>query len=169
MTSLTTYESNPQLLRETFGHFPCGVAALSAEVDGTREVLVASSFTVGVSMEPPLVMFAVQNSSTTWPTLRRASSIGISVLAEEHGGLCRQLASKDKANRFTGVAAHTTGAGAVLVADSSVSLECRIHAEYPAGDHTVVLFEVTALHADRAIEPLVFHGSRFRTLEADAA
>lgn len=167
--SLTAVSPSPQTLREAFSHFPCGVAALSAEVAGTPEVMVASSFTVGVSMDPPLVMFAVQNTSTTWPLLRTADSIGISILAGEHAGICRQLAAKDKSGRFTDVATRTTGAGAVLISDSSVHLECTVHAEYPAGDHTVVLFEVTALHTEKAIEPLVFHGSRFRQMLTEAA
>lgn len=167
--SLTAISPSTQTLREAFGHFPCGVAALSAEVKGTKEVMVASSFTVGVSMDPPLVLFAVQNTSTTWPVLRQAGSIGISILAGEHAGLCRQLAAKDKTNRFSDVASHTTEAGAVLISDSSVHLECKVHAEYPAGDHTVVLFEVTSLRMEKGIEPLVFHGSRFRRMLADVA
>lgn len=167
--SPTAIAPSTQTLREAFGHFPCGVAALSAEVGGNKEVLVASSFTVGVSMEPPLVMFAVQNSSTTWPTLRLAENIGISILSGEHAGICRQLAGKDKAVRFAGISSETTPEGAVLISDSSVHLECKVHAEYPAGDHTVVLFEVISLRTEKAIEPLVFHGSRFRRMLSDAA
>ena len=52
-------------LRDAFSRFPSGVAALSAVVDGVKTGMVASSFNVGISLEPPLVMFAAQNSSTT--------------------------------------------------------------------------------------------------------
>jgi flavin reductase (DIM6/NTAB) family NADH-FMN oxidoreductase RutF len=167
--ALTTYSADSQQLRETFGHFPSGVAALAAELAGERQVLVASSFTVGVSMDPPLVMFAVQKSSSTWPVLSRAERIGISILGGDHANLCRQLASKDKANRFTGVETETTDGGAVLIGGSSVWLECSIYGQHEAGDHDVILFEVHALHTDKATEPLVFHGSRFRRLVADVA
>ena len=57
---------NPSTLREAFGHFPSGVIAIAAEVDGTRVGLAASTF-VPVSLDPPLVSFCVQNTSTTWP------------------------------------------------------------------------------------------------------
>ncbi|MGO4145662.1 flavin reductase family protein [Paenarthrobacter sp. YAF11_1] len=162
---LTTYSPDSALLRETFSCFPSGVAALSAEVGGQKEVLVASSFTVGVSMDPPLVMFAVQNSSTTWPLLRQADRIGISVLGNAHASACRQLAAKDRSGRFTGIDVLTTDGGAVLIGGSPVWFECSIHAEYAAGDHTVVLLEIKALYADKAVDPLVFQGSRFRQLE----
>lgn len=167
--SLTTYSADSQQLRETFGHFPSGIAALAAEVDGERQILIASSFTVGVSMEPPLVMFAVQKSSSTWPVLSRANHIGISILGGDHAGLCRQLASKDKANRFVGVQTETTDGGAVLISGSSIWLECSIYSQHEAGDHDIIIFEVHALYTDKATEPLVFHGSRFRRLVADAA
>ena len=46
--TLETYSPDPQLLRQAFSHFPSGVAAFAAEVDGTLEGMVASSFSVGV-------------------------------------------------------------------------------------------------------------------------
>ncbi|MCG2624805.1 flavin reductase family protein [Arthrobacter sp. I2-34] len=164
--SLNTYAPDPQLLRETFGHFPSGVAALAAEVDGVRHVLVASSFTVGVSLEPPLVMFAVQNSSSTWPGLRAAERIGISILGAGHGQLCRQLAGRDKSARFAGIEAVTGTGGAVFIPGAPVWFECSVYDEHPAGDHQVIFFQIHALHADKGLEPLVFHGSRFRQLAA---
>lgn len=171
--ALQTYSADPQLLRETFSFFPSGVAALAAEVDGSKEGLVASSFTVGVSMDPPLVLFAAQNTSRTWPLLRRAERIGISVLADSHADSCRQLASKDKANRFGNLDIEVSESGAVFLQEAPVWLECTVHAEIPAGDHHVVLLEITALRFDAAAEPLIFHGSRFKqlmpTVEAAAA
>ncbi len=49
----TAESADPTLLRQAFSGFPCGVAALSAIVDEAPTVLVASSFTVGVSQDPP--------------------------------------------------------------------------------------------------------------------
>ena len=73
----------PTSLREAFGHFPSGVVAIAAEVNGVREGLAASTF-VPVSLDPPLVSFCVQNISTTWPKLKGVPMLGISVLGEAH-------------------------------------------------------------------------------------
>ena len=50
--------------------------------------------------------------------------------------------------------------------DAAAHLSCTIHNEIQAGDHTVVLLEIETLRADPDIEPLVFHASTFRALEA---
>lgn len=153
-------------LREVFSGFPCGVAALAAVVDGEPTVLVASSFTVGVSQEPPLVMFAVQRSSSTWPVLARAQTIGVSVLGEAHAGVTRQLASRNKAARFDSVAHHRAGSGAVFLDDAPVLLECQVEHRYPAGDHEIVVLRVLGLRADFQHAPLVWHRSAFSSLAA---
>lgn len=150
-------------LRRTFALFPSGVAAIAAEVDGVPRVLVASSFQVGISADPPLVLFAVQRTSESWPVLRRARRLGVSVLGEAHEAACRQLASK-VVDRFAGVPTQTTATGAILIGGAPVHLECVIEGETPAGDHDLVLLRVLALAADPAAEPLVFHGSTFRRL-----
>ncbi|KAF0960256.1 hypothetical protein MLGJGCBP_06648 [Rhodococcus sp. T7] len=69
-------------LRSTLGSFPSGIAALCAAVDDESVGLVATSFSVGVSYDPPLVLFSIQNSSQTWPRLRTAQRLGISILGE---------------------------------------------------------------------------------------
>jgi flavin reductase (DIM6/NTAB) family NADH-FMN oxidoreductase RutF len=160
---LTPLGDDPGALRRTFALFPSGVAAIAAEVDGVPRVLVASSFQVGISADPPLVLFAVQHTSETWPVLRRAERLGVSVLGEAHEAVAKQLASK-VADRFSGVATERTPSGAVLIGGAPVHLECSIEGGMPAGDHDLVLLRVHALATDPAAEPLVFHGSTFRRL-----
>lgn len=163
MTTLTAVEADPGDLRRTFALFPSGVAAIAADVHGVPRVLVASSFQVGISGDPPLVLFAVQHTSETWPVLRGAARLGVSVLAESQGALARQLSARS-GDRFAGVETSRTESGAILLGGATVHLECSIEGESGAGDHDLVLLRVHALATDSALEPLVFHGSTFRRL-----
>jgi len=152
-------------LRAAFSRFPSGIAALCAIVDGERAGLVATSFSVGVSFDPPLVMFSVQNSSTTWPRLRGADRLGVSVLGGGQSETALRLASRTR-DRFDGVGTATTASGAVLIEGAAVWMECAVLSETPAGDHHVVLLQVEAIRVEHDIEPLVYHASTFRRLSA---
>ncbi|HKU31704.1 flavin reductase family protein [Arthrobacter sp. NyZ413] len=152
-------------IKQAFAQFPSGVAAFSAMVGFVPEALVASSFTVGVSLEPPLVMFAVRNSSTTWPKLRRAQRLGVSILAQGQEDVCLQLSSRSQ-DRFAGLATSTSDAGAVLIEGAALALECEVVSETPAGDHSIVVLEVKATEINHDAEPLIYHGAGFRQLAA---
>lgn len=152
----------PSALREAFGHFPTGVVAVAAEVDGIRVGLAASTF-VPVSLDPPLVSFCVQNTSATWPRLRLLPALGISVLGEAHDAAARTLAAKT-GDRFAGLQTVSNRAGAVFIEGTSVWLESVVEQLIPAGDHTIVVLRVldVAVHPD--VAPIVFHRSGFRRL-----
>lgn len=153
------------VLRKAFGCYPSGVTAVCALIGGVPCGMSVSSF-MCVSLEPPLVSVSVQNTSRTWPVLRQASTLGVSVLGQDHGGLCRALAGP-AADRFTGTAWADTPQGAVFVEGSAAAFTCVVEAEHVAGDHTIVVLRVLGLQADPAVEPLVFHTSTFRTLRGD--
>lgn len=150
-------------LRAVYGAFPSGVTAVAALIDGAPVGLAASSFTT-VSLTPPLVSVCMARTSTTWPVLRRAERLGISVLGAEHRSVCRRLAGPS-GERFTGVAWRPTPDGAVLLDGAGAWLECSVHQEVGAGDHDIVVLQVHDLHADKAVDPLVFHASTFRSLD----
>ncbi|UZX05405.1 flavin reductase family protein [Arthrobacter sp. CDRTa11] len=152
-------------IRKAFSNFPSGVAAISAVVDGVPKGLAASSFTVGVSLEPPLVSFAVQNSSTTWPILRKAERIGVSILGINQESVCRQLASKNP-NKFDDIYYTATELGAIRIPGCTLWLDCSLYGEFPAGDHAVALLEVHDADFQMLESPLVFHESKFKGLEA---
>jgi flavin reductase (DIM6/NTAB) family NADH-FMN oxidoreductase RutF len=159
---MTTTDLSPAALREAFGHFPTGVIAIAAEVDGVRVGLAASTF-VPVSLEPPLVSFCVQNSSETWPKLKDLPALGISVLGESHDAAAKTLAAKT-GDRFAGLDTHSHGSGAVFVHGTSVWLESVIEQLVPAGDHTIVVLRVRELTVHDDVAPIVFHRSAFRRL-----
>ena len=161
---MSSTELSPSSLREAFGHFPTGVIAIAAEVDGVRVGLAASTF-VPVSLDPPLVSFCVQNTSTTWPKLVDLPSLGISVLGEAHDAAARTLAAKT-GDRFAGLETVSRDSGAVFIEGTSVWLESSIEQQVPAGDHTIVVLRVSQITVHPDVAPIVFHRSTFRRLGA---
>ncbi len=155
-------ELTTEVLRTAFGAFPSGVTAVAGLVAGQPVGLAASSFT-SVSLDPPLVSVCMARSSTTWPTLRLAPSIGVSVLAAGHGEIARALAAKE-GDRFASLDWHADDRGAVLVKGSALWLTCTLEAELPAGDHEIVLLRIHELKVFADVAPLVFHASSFRQL-----
>lgn len=162
MTQLQTNQDlDPAALRQAFGVFPSGVVAVGAVVDGAAVGLAASSFT-SVSLDPPLVSFSIARTSKTWPDLRRASHVGLTILAEHHGEVCRQLAGPVD-QRFEGLAVSVTDGGAVTLDEGVAQFDCTIYREVDAGDHIIVLLQLHAV--DHGLgQPLVFHRSGFGRL-----
>jgi flavin reductase (DIM6/NTAB) family NADH-FMN oxidoreductase RutF len=161
---MSATDLSPETLREAFGHFPAGVIAIAAEVDGVRIGLAASTF-VPVSLDPPLVSFSVQNTSETWPKLKGLPRLGISVLGESHDEAARTLAAKT-GDRFAGLSTVSTESGAVFIEGTSVWVESAIEQLVPAGDHTIVILRVADITVHSAVSPIVFHRSTFRRLGA---
>ncbi|HET6733386.1 flavin reductase family protein [Mycobacterium sp.] len=149
-------------LREAYGHFPSGVIAVAAEIDGIPVGLAASTF-VPVSLDPPLVSFCVQNTSATWPKLSNSPRLGISLLGEAHDQAARSLAAKT-GDRFAGLQTVSTPGGAVFIDGTCVWLEGDIDQLVHAGDHTIVVLHVTELTVHPDVSPIVFHRSAFRAL-----
>jgi flavin reductase (DIM6/NTAB) family NADH-FMN oxidoreductase RutF len=151
-------------LREAFGCFPIGVVAIAAEVDGDKVGLAASTF-VPVSLNPPLVSFCIQNSSTTWPKLKDLPALGISVLGEAHNDAARTLAAKT-GDRFAGMETESRTSGALFIHGTNVWLETSIAQLVPAGDHTIVVLAISDIVINPDVAPMVVHRSEFRRLEA---
>lgn len=157
------FGADPMLVRSTFAQFPSGVAVLAVEAGDEKHALVASSFMVGVSLEPCLVAVAVQKSSETWEQIKDAATLGVSIFGKGQGHLTRKLAGKDRAARFEQVAIEIGEDGAVFIEDAALWLECSIHEVSEAGDHWMALLEVKKLGVGEN-EPLIWHGAKFREL-----
>jgi flavin reductase (DIM6/NTAB) family NADH-FMN oxidoreductase RutF len=157
----TNQDLDPRRLREAFGVFPSGVVAVAATVDGRPVGLAASSFT-SVSVDPPLVCISVARTSKTWPDLRRSSHVGVTILAEHHGEVCRQLAGPVH-HRFDGLGVSASDHGAITLDEGLARFDCTIYREVEAGDHVIVLLQLHAVEHSVG-QPLVFHRSGFGRL-----
>src|SRR5947207_1176858 len=153
----TTAALSADALRRAFATFPSGVVAVAAEVAGRPVGLAASSFT-SVSLDPPLASVSIARSSETWPVLRTARRLGVSVLAHDHADICRQLAGP-AGSRFDGLALRLGTSAALLVEDAAGAFECSIEQEIRAGDPLILLLRLHAVR-ESTTAPLVFHGSR---------
>lgn len=149
-------------LREVYGRFPRGVVAVCAEVNGQPVGLTVSTF-VPISLDPPLVTISIRARSRTWPRLRRAPRLGISVLGSAHEGVARVLAGPE-AQRFSDVSTELHDATALFVADVPMALSVNVVDDIVAGDHIIVVCRVNEVLVDDALTPLVVHRSALHPL-----
>jgi 3-hydroxy-9,10-secoandrosta-1,3,5(10)-triene-9,17-dione monooxygenase reductase component len=147
--------------RHVLGHYPTGVAVITACTDDGPLGMAMNSFT-SLSLQPPLVLFCPAKRSMTWPALRAAGAIAINVLSGGQEAVSRRFAAREP-DRFAGIPWSAGANGAPLLHDALGWLECTVSAEYPAGDHLVVIAAIERMGVHEAIgDPLVyFRGGYF--------
>jgi flavin reductase (DIM6/NTAB) family NADH-FMN oxidoreductase RutF len=149
--------------RRVCARFATGVAiATVLEADGTPHGMTVNSFT-SVSLEPPLVLIAIDHACNILPLFHASNSYGLSVLAHDQEALSTLFATKGE-DRFDGIAWNPGETGVPLIPGSIAHFECLVRQVIEAGDHTVFVAEVIAA-AHHGGEPLVFFDSVYARLE----
>jgi 3-hydroxy-9,10-secoandrosta-1,3,5(10)-triene-9,17-dione monooxygenase reductase component len=156
---------DPGYFREVMAHIPTSVCVVAADhADGPAGLSVGSF--VSVSLDPPLVGVFVAATSTSWPRVAAAGSFCISVLSDDHEHVSRRFAVSG-GDKFAGLEWGRSPAGAPQLPGAVAWIDCELEAEYPAGDHTLVLGRVVELEAIPEAAPLIFHRGGYGRLSND--
>ena len=146
-------------MRTVLGHFASGVVVVTAAGPAGPLGFTCQSF-ASLSLDPPLVSFAAARSSRTWPAIRAVGSFCVNVLAEDHERYSGQFA-RSGTDKYAGVRWRPGPSGAPILDGVVAWIGCTLYGEHDGGDHTLVVGRVTALAADPARAPLVFHRGRY--------
>lgn len=146
--------------RQVLGYYPTGVSAITAMgADGQPIGMVVGTFS-SVSLDPPLVGFLPDKSSSTWPRLEAAGRFCVNVLASDQLDVCRQLAGKGP-DKFAEVEYTVSDHNLPVIARALATIECSLHSVTDAGDHYFVLGRVLRLEAARDADPMLFFRGRY--------
>jgi flavin reductase (DIM6/NTAB) family NADH-FMN oxidoreductase RutF len=154
--------------RHVLGHFATGVAVITAAGPSGPAAMLVSSFT-SVSLEPPLVAFLPDKSSTSWPAIRAAGSFCVNILSAGQQDLCAQFARKG-GDKFAGVQWHPAPSGAPVLEGVMAWIDCELTQTFESGDHFIAIGRVLQLEAaDFGAAPLVFFQGGFQQLDVPPA
>jgi 3-hydroxy-9,10-secoandrosta-1,3,5(10)-triene-9,17-dione monooxygenase reductase component len=150
---------DPKEFRKALGGFATGVTIITTRApDGTPIGLTCSSFN-SVSLNPPLVLWSLENTSLSLPVFRDAPHWAVHVLAADQEALSAKFARRG-ANKFAGLALEDGIGGVPLLTGCTARFQCRNAFRYDGGDHMIFVGEVQRFDRSDAA-PLVFHGGRY--------
>jgi flavin reductase (DIM6/NTAB) family NADH-FMN oxidoreductase RutF len=146
---------DPALFRETLGHYPTGVAVVTAVAADDKPVgMVVGTFS-SVSLDPPLIAFFPACGSKSFRQLRTAKAFAVNVLAADQEPICRRFATSG-ADKFDGVRWRPGPLGSPVLEGAVSWIECTFEQVREAGDHYIVLGLVHHLAVERSTLPLLF-------------
>lgn len=158
----------PDTFRTVMGHFVTGVTVVTALRGESPQGITVNALS-SVSLEPPLVMVALDRRRFITPTVRDAARFAISILAETQQALSDCFAGADVTpgrDAFCGAAWHPGETGLPLIDGAIASLECTVVETFSAGDHDLFIGRVDALTSDEGhADPLLYYRRRYLRIE----
>jgi len=134
-------------LRSLMGTFPSGVAVVTVDAEGEKLGLTLGTL-VSLSLEPPLVGFAVSKEAAMHELLRRAGGCAVSLLAAGQDWLAQHFArGVPPIAMWHGIATEPGASGAPLLVGALGWLECALRDEVSVGTHTFFVCDVHKVEA----------------------
>jgi len=153
---------DPQMLRACMGLFATGVTVVTYLAEDTPAGMTANAF-MSVSLEPPLVLVSVRNSSRFNQWVRHGVRYGINFLIESQRPLCMHFGGRPNEGLELPFKSER---GTPLLEGSLAQIVARTVDVHPAGDHNLYIGEVEYVRFGEHEQPLVFYTGKYRKILA---
>ena len=167
----TASEIAPDVFRMVMGHFVTGVTVVTA-LDGDQPFGITVNALSSVSLEPPLVMVALDRRRFLTPIVRAAGRFAVNILSEDQQALSDCFAGAPVTpgrDRFCGAAWHRGAMDLPLLDGAIATLECTVVETFSAGDHDLFIGRVETLaNEPEHPMPLLYYRRRYLRVEHSA-
>ena len=155
-------QSDPFLFRQLLGRFATGVTILTVATPDGRPLGMTANSLASVSLNPPLLSVCVDHQAEMHDAILASPEFVVNVLASAQEALARRFSDQHE-DRFDGVGYHRSAEGLILLDGALAHIECERYANYPGGDHTIVLGRVTGGSTADG-RPLLYYRGGYATL-----
>jgi flavin reductase (DIM6/NTAB) family NADH-FMN oxidoreductase RutF len=164
-------EVESEVFRRVMGHFVTGVTVVTA-LDGERPFGITVNALSSVSLDPALVMVALDRRRFLTPIVRAGGRYAINILSEEQQALSDCFAGapvEPGRAAFCGAAWHRGSTGLPLIDGAIATLECTVIETFSAGDHDLFIGRVDSLANERLHPmPLLYYRRHYLRIERAA-
>jgi flavin reductase (DIM6/NTAB) family NADH-FMN oxidoreductase RutF len=161
-------EVEPGFFRRVMGHFATGVTVVTT-LDGERPWGITVNALSSVSLEPPLVMVALDRRRKITPVIRATGRYAVSILGEDQQALADCFAGAAVTpgrDDFCGAPWRPGPTGLPILDGDIAYLECTVVDAVPVGDHDLFIGRVDALDSSaRHGGPLLYYRRRYLRIE----
>jgi flavin reductase (DIM6/NTAB) family NADH-FMN oxidoreductase RutF len=144
-------------LRAAHRNYPTGVTVITVIRDGQPYGLAVNAFS-SVSLDPPTVLFCVNESSKTHEHLVASSHVGINILGHQQHDVASVFATSG-GDKFSQVEWETGKHGVPLIAGASSRFETEVIDRHVVGTHSVFMCQVLEAEASEHAPLLYFRGT----------
>lgn len=160
--------SRPERFREVMGHFATGISVVTT-FEGERPQGITVNAFSSVSLEPPLVMVALDRRRFITPMVRSAGRYAVNVLGADQQALSDCFAHAPVSpgrEAFCGASWQPGPTGLPLIDGAIATLECTIVETFSAGDHDLFIGRVDSLQQlGEGVAPLLYYRRRYLRVE----
>ena len=153
---------DPAQFRELLGRFATGVTVLTVATSDGKPLGMTANSLASVSLQPPLISVCVDRAAEMHDAILRAPEFVVNVLSSPQETLARRFADQHE-DRFEGIGYHLSPGGLILLDGALAHIECQWHAQYPGGDHTIVVGRVVG-GATGDARPLLYYRGGYAAL-----
>ncbi len=144
--------------RLALGHFLTGVTVVTSGDQTTGPSGTTASSFSSVSLDPPLVSVCFGHLSDTLAVIRQVNRFGVNILSETQADIALKFAARTD-TKNDGIDWSYGADELPLLPDCLIRIECRLHSDIEAGDHTILVGEVQGLSiiGKDASRPLLYY------------
>ena len=149
-------------LRDALGRFATGVCVITT-MDSQKPVGMTVNSFASVSLDPPLVLWSLQNSSEMYDVFASPGHFAINILSKDQQALSDLYAKKG--DHLLEHEHYRIGKyGSPIIRNALTTLECKLETSYEGGDHQIIIGRVCDMHTRPTGKPLLFFSGTYREL-----
>ena len=154
---------NSKKQRKIMGQFATGVTVVTTGGQAGLHGLTANAV-ASLSLEPPLVLVAVDKHAHSLDYLKRNRCFAVNILRLDQEDVSRRFATPGPKD-FSDLKIITAVTVAPVLAECVAFIDCKVVDIFPGGDHEIFIGEIVAGEYHGG-EPLLYHAGSYRRLAA---
>ncbi|MUK90645.1 flavin reductase [Ornithinibacillus sp. L9] len=154
---------NDRDFRDAMGKFATGITIVAMRDNQIGVKAMTVNAFMSISLDPELIAISIDKKASMHDRFKLSTSFGVSVLSEQQKEASMVYAKQIKKEKDIPFISLD---GAPVLEDSLTSLSCKVSDLVEAGDHTIVIAEVTSLSMNNG-EPLLFFEGKYREITSN--